>query len=146
MSFDLSPATTVALTSAEPRSASAARSNRPRKSWKRACLECGDSFQAFQRHGQFCSSTHRKDWNNRRMVRGSELYDLFMICRHERGLAKAKGYWNLMCRMAAEWRFEDERDRAGRKSWVADDTALADRCLPYAATVIDRGFLHLRKK
>jgi hypothetical protein len=111
------------------------RPNRPTVSYKRYCLECGTEFQAFKRHGEFCSTTHRKAWNNRRMIRGAELYDLFMACRHERGAAKLHGYWNLMCRMASAWRDEDDRDRGGRKSWVSNGK-LQDRLTPYRAVTL----------
>lgn len=69
------------------------------------------------------------------MVRGRDLYDLFMALRYERGLAKAKGVWAIACRLAQSWREEDERERAGRKSWQPVKKVL-DR-MPVAMTTVD---------
>lgn len=58
------------------------------------------------------------------MVRGRDLYHLFMTLRYERGAAKLLGVWAIVCRMAMEWRKEDEAQRAGRKSWIAPKRAI----------------------
>lgn len=85
----------------------------------RCCNECGESYTPRRRDEYFCSIPCRKAFDNRAMVRGRELYHLFMVMRYERGIAKALGVWAIMCRMAMTWREEDERERAGRKSWSA---------------------------
>lgn len=88
------------------------------------CQECGTGFEADRGYALFCSTPCRKAFNNRRMVRGAELYDLFMCLRYERGLAKLKGVWTLVCALALQYRIEDERERAGRKSWNHPDVVL----------------------
>ena len=64
------------------------------------CAECGTTFEAKRDHAAFCSDACRKAFNNRRMTRGAELYDLFMAVRYERGLAKVMGLWSVICRAA----------------------------------------------
>ena len=85
----------------------------------RACTECGSTFLAEARtpHAEFCGAPCRKAFNNRRMVRGAELYDLVMALRYDRKLATAFKVWKLICRMAATFHEEDATQRAGRKSW-----------------------------
>lgn len=98
-----------------------AASLKPAKSapkFSRRCRECDAAFEASRPDARFCASACRMAFNNRRSARGAELYDLFMMMRNERGLAKAKGVWSLMCRIAEQWREEDKKDRAGRPSWT----------------------------
>lgn len=99
----------------------------------RVCRECGTEFQPKVPHAEFCCSPCRLAFNNRRMQRGAELYDLFMVMRYERGAAKALGLWAIMCRMAQAWRAEDDRQRGGRKSWAKSST-LTEKTVRYAAT------------
>jgi hypothetical protein len=40
-----------------------------------------------------------------------------MALRFDRRPAQDAGAWSLMCRMAAEFKLEDRRERAGRPSW-----------------------------
>ena len=61
------------------------------------------------------------------MIRGAELYDLFMMVRHERDMAKARGLWTLVCAMAAEWKRQDDLERDGRPSWRNVDDATRDK-------------------
>lgn len=100
----------------------------------RCCLNCGNEFQPQRVTAEFCGDTCRKAFNNRRMTRGAEIYDMFMALRYERGMAKAMKLWGLMCRMAQEFREEDERVRAGRKSW-GDPKAVLER-RPYLLAVV----------
>jgi hypothetical protein len=95
------------------------------------CRECGQPFTAKRAHGEnlFCAVDCRKAWNNRRAVRGAQLYDLFMILRYQRGVAKARGVWAIVCRLAQDWREEDHRERAGRQSW-REYAVLHDGLLP----------------
>ncbi len=87
------------------------------------CRECGAIFAATRSDAEFCrGASCRRDWNNRRLQRGAELYDLFMTIRHERRLTeKLKGdgfnLWTAACRLAMHWKIEDEQDRGGRRSY-----------------------------
>lgn len=87
------------------------------------CAECGKPYSAkrLRADNAFCSPACRDTFGNRRKIRGAQLYDLFMILRYERGVAKAKGVWALACRLAQDWREEDTRQRQGRQSWRSYD-------------------------
>src|SRR5579871_6585351 len=97
--------------------AAALGGNNPPRGYDLVCLECGDSYEALKPFGGFCCPAHRAQWNNRRKQGGVELYDLVMAWRCERGLSKTLGLWKLVCRLAAAFRAEDLRERAGRRSW-----------------------------
>ena len=86
------------------------------------CKECNNDLTG--RAKEFCSSPCRMAFNNRRMKRGAEIYDLFRAMRRERDQAKALGIWSEMCRLELRWHQEDEAERPGRKSYVAPATAL----------------------
>lgn len=93
------------------------------------CLECGQPFTRVGTRAEFCSSPCRKSWNNRRMTRGAELYDLFMAHRFERARATQMGLLGLINRMASNFRAEDRERRAARRSWRDPDDVLESR--PY---------------
>jgi len=114
------------LNSSPPQAAQAAKT-------PRVCRECGQSFHAVT--ALFCGRACRLAFNNRRIQRGGELYDLFMAMRYERGLAKALGVWKMICRMAQMFRAEDMRDRAGRKSWRDPETVLERHSYLFATVV-----------
>ena len=82
------------------------------------CLECGGSFVSRRPHAEFCGSACRKTWNNRRLIRGAELYDLFMSLRWDRVVATTLHVFTALSRMAAHFRREDVAERAGRRSWA----------------------------
>ena len=90
---------------------------------RRHCRECGEAFEAQRADAEFCSTPHRRDWNNRRQKRGAELYDLFMFMRHERRateeLKTDPGFnvWTVAAQLATDWKAEDDRDRDGRRSY-----------------------------
>lgn len=88
------------------------------------CQECSKPFQSSKRHAAFCSTACRMAWNNRRAQRGSELYDLVMCMRYERGLAKALGLWSIVCHLCQLWKAED--DKEGHKSY-GNPQAILDR-------------------
>lgn len=90
--------------------------NAPR-GYRCTCDECGDAYEALSPSSDFCSAMCRTAFNNRRRVRGAEMYDLVMALRYERGISKLLGVWSVLCRMAAAFREEDRAERAGRKSW-----------------------------
>lgn len=105
--------------------------------FKRVCAECGQSFRAHRDHAEFCTVECRKAFNNRRALRGAELYDLFMCLRYERGIARALKVWNLLCRMAQGFREDDQREREGRNSWRPARQVL-DRHTYLHSTVVSR--------
>lgn len=83
----------------------------------KVCKECGNVLGASSKPRMFCSTPCRQTFNNRRLERGAQLYDLFMAMRYERGTAKVLGVWAVICRLAKDFREEDELQRDGRKSW-----------------------------
>lgn len=92
------------------------------------CRDCGGPLAAQSRIGAgFCSEACRHRFNNRRKARGAELYDLFMTLRYQRGVAAKLGVWTAICRLAQQWREEDERERDGRRSWRGAATVLSER-------------------
>ena len=97
----------------------------------RTCLECGEPFQSAK--GDFCSTSCRHDFNNRRKRRGAELYDLYMAHRFERTLAKKLRVFQAINRMASNWRQEDKERREGRRSWRAPRAVLEER--PYLRAI-----------
>lgn len=97
---------------------------RPRRDFH--CLECGAPFQSPEDRAEFCCTAHRKAWNNRRAIRGAQLYDLFMAMRFERGRAKLFKLWGLICALASAYRDADNALRAGRRSWRRTEAALAE--------------------
>lgn len=83
----------------------------------KCCKDCGCAIPPTSKSRDFCTASCRSNFHNRRKQRGADLYDLFMSLRFDRTVAKDKGAWSLMCRMAARFRMEDQRDRAGHQSW-----------------------------
>lgn len=69
----------------------------------------------------FCGTPHRKAWHNRRMQRGSELYDLYMALRYDRQSAKAKQAMTVLSNLARAFRDADVAKREGRLSWDLDE-------------------------
>lgn len=90
------------------------------------CQECGNRISDPQREQLFCSAPCRQTFNNRRMKRGAELYDLFRALRRERGKAKELNLWTQICRLELEWQMQDEAQRPGRKSYMPPEKALAN--------------------
>lgn len=82
----------------------------------RCCDECGSEFRPVKRGQRFCSTEHRKAFNNRAMLRGAEVVHLLCALRRERGKAKDMGLWSIICRLELRWRNEDED--AGRKGYT----------------------------
>jgi len=78
-----------------------------------SCLECGSTYAPRTATQEFCCSACRRAWNNRRAVRGAELYDWFMAFRVQR----IGAHFKLMCRLVTRWRDEDKAQRHGRRSW-----------------------------
>ena len=97
------------------------------------CRECGDTYTRHHPTALFCGPACRKRFNNRRMVRGAELYDLVMAWRFERNKADDADMRGLIGRVAAGFRAADKARRAGRKSWLYDK-GVARIPLGYGAT------------
>lgn len=93
------------------------------------CLECGSPYTPRQADAEFCSPPCRKAWNNRRLVRGAELYDLVMALRWDRAVATGLHVFTVLSRMAAGFRREDLEQRGGRRSWAPPARIIARR--PY---------------
>ncbi|AID30837.1 transcriptional regulator [Mesorhizobium huakuii 7653R] len=89
-----------------------------------ACHECGGAAPAKAR---FCSPAHRQAFNNRRLQRGAEIYDLFMAHRFDRKKAQELRVLQAMNRMASLWNEEDKA--AGRRSFRDTREVLDER--PY---------------
>lgn len=90
----------------------------------RVCAECGGSITVKPGYRgpvvKFCSAPCRKAFNNRRMTRGAELYDILMSGRFER--ATHAGSWRpLMTQIATHYRDKDKAERDGRQSWHTPD-------------------------
>lgn len=89
----------------------------------RHCAECSAPLAG--RAKQFCSTSCRMTFNNRRMQRGAELYDLFRAMRRERDEAKRLNIWTKMCQLELGWQQEDEAARPGRRSYMPPRAAIA---------------------
>jgi predicted nucleic acid-binding Zn ribbon protein len=92
----------------------------------KGCLECGKLWNERKPGRLFCSSSCRVTFNNRRLQRGAELYDLFRAMRRERDDAKTLGIWAEMCRLELRWQQEDQEQRPGRRSYMPPRKALTN--------------------
>ncbi|BBK44160.1 hypothetical protein STVA_41800 [Allostella vacuolata] len=90
------------------------------------CLECGRTGPLDSR-AEFCRPACRTAWNNRRRVRGAELYDLYMAHRFDRAEAQALGVFPAVNRLASLYREEDQARREGRRSWRQPRVVLAEQ-------------------
>lgn len=96
------------------------------------CQECGNHISGRVRGNHvsrvpgklFCSTPCRQTFNNRRMQRGADIYDLFRALRRERSEAKRLNIWTEICRLELGWQQEDETERGGRKSYMPPRKAL----------------------
>ena len=86
------------------------------------CRECGIALEGKRKGAVFCTAEHRKAWNNRRMIRGAELYDLFMEKRYNRDTTEAQAAFTVMSNLARAYRDADKILRDGRQSWNARET------------------------
>ncbi len=98
-----------------------------------ACLECGAPLLVCVQARGFCDARCRAAWNNRRKLRGAELYDLYMAHRWERAEAAELGVFQAINRLASEYRAEDRAQREGRRSWRRPGDVLAER--PYLKSI-----------
>jgi len=77
---------------------------------KRYCNECRQAYEAKKVSARFCGAACRSTFNNRRKVRGAELYDLFMAQRHDRKAAQEAGVWKRLCRLAQSYKAQDDAE------------------------------------
>lgn len=90
------------------------------------CQECGNRITESRRAKMFCSPACRQTFNNRRMQRGADMYDLFRALRRERGKAKDMNIWTVLCQLEKRWNDEDTEARPGRKSYMPPSKALTN--------------------
>lgn len=88
------------------------------------CRECTTLFKRYRASSTFCSAACRRIWNNRRAMRGAELYDLFRAMRNERAIAAEIGLWKDICRLEKTWTEEDDRERPDRRSYIPPQEAV----------------------
>lgn len=75
----------------------------------RICYETGKALpENAPASSRFINADARQAWNNRRKVRGAQLYDIFMAYRYDRGAAKVLKLFSVMCKLAQTWREEDK--------------------------------------
>jgi hypothetical protein len=98
--------------------------------FSRTCSDCGLVFETNVRAAKVCSTACRKAFNNRRALRGAEMYDLMMKCRFDRKSAKDDATWSQLCALASAYRAADKEQRDGRVSW--DQNAQADLPMGYS--------------
>lgn len=89
----------------------------------RHCRECGQPFAAKRAHGHFCASACRSKYNNRRIQRGGEVYDLAMEWRFARNTATERKTYSMLCTLLG--RFNDEDKERGRRSWSPSSRMMA---------------------
>jgi hypothetical protein len=112
------------------------------------CRECGARFEAKRVSREFCCTKCRQTFHNRAASRGADLFHLFMAMRFDRANAEVAGAWSLLCRMAAAFKAEDDRDRAGRVSWDEIEKVKARNAHLLATVVADdlAGQRHQRRR
>lgn len=91
-----------------------------------SCLECASPLAPSKRERRFCSSICKSTFNNRRLRRGAEIYDLFRAMRRDRKLASELDIWTEMCRLDTLWEDEDRAENRVAKSYKPPAMALAD--------------------
>lgn len=89
------------------------------------CKECGKALERGPKPKETCSRECKQAFNNRRIQRGGELYDLFRAMRRERDEAKSLRIWSRMCELELLWQREDEKERPGRRSYLEPKRAIA---------------------
>jgi hypothetical protein len=88
------------------------------KTFSRCCAECDKAFEAKRREAEFCSTECRKVYNNRRAMRGAEIYDIAMAWRFGDGEGRIAEAQSLLCALLSGYNEEDKRSRKGRRSYA----------------------------
>jgi hypothetical protein len=97
--------------------------NRQEMAAAATCRECGALLQARRAGCEFCNAVCRQRFNNRRAVRGADLYDVVMSLRVDRG--KSGAALSLLSKMVSNFRDIDRREREGRRSWLDLNTIIS---------------------
>lgn len=88
------------------------------------CRECGAEIAPQKGAGapkQYCRPECKRTWQNRKALRGRELYDFVMAWRFERDRTDMLGQ---LTRLASAYRDADNALRKGRKSWNAEEAQM----------------------
>lgn len=94
------------------------------------CAECGAEFGSNRPHAEFCGTSCRKTFNNRRAQRGAELYDFAMLRRFgDKNAKNSREYATemlaLMDALVSGYHEADKRYRDGRRSYATLKAAKA---------------------
>ncbi len=89
----------------------------------KVCDECGEPHKS---KGRFCGTPCRQAFNNRRLQRGAQVYDLVYAMRYDRDSAKTLGVWAELCRVVEQWNQEDKAEHGGRKTYIPPKVAIAN--------------------
>lgn len=89
----------------------------PKRLFTKCCCECNGVFQSVVRSAEFCSTACRKTYNNRRAVRGAEIYDIAMAWRFGDGEGRINEARDLLCALLSGYNEEDKKSRPGRRSY-----------------------------
>ena len=92
--------------------------------FNRCCTECGEAFGSDRFNAEFCSVPCKAKFNNRRAMRGAELYDVLMNMRYGSGFGRVKGAFTILTALARGYREQDRAERGGRRSWAKLSTRL----------------------
>ena len=75
---------------------------------KARCNECAAEYIAQRAASRFCGTKCRKDYNNRRALRGAQLYDAMMGLRHDKKAARDAGLdYTAVCSLVKKYADED---------------------------------------
>lgn len=95
--------------------------------FNRKCAECGEAFGSNRQDAEFCQETAekkcRKTYNNRRAMRGAELYDIVMAWRFGDGEGRINEARDLLCSLVSGYNEQDKQARPGRRSYMKYRTA-----------------------
>jgi len=101
---------------------------------RKKCHECGADYLTVKKDARFCGTKCRKSYNNRRAVRGAELYDLFMASLYDRQWSDQNKIRSKMAALACHWNQQDHN--RGFKSWQRPVVWLRDNCTWLAAQIM----------
>lgn len=99
----------------EPRAPSPSLSNAPAHGWG-TCPECLGEFEKHQADKLFCCQKHRREWNNRAVVRGAVLAPLAIVARKTRNGTRGDKDYGARASQDADmlirrWEAEDVAER-----------------------------------
>lgn len=88
-----------------------------RRIFSRTCCECGSKFETVRTEAEFCGTPCRKTYNNRRAMRGAEIYDIAMAWRFGDGEGRINEARDLLCALLSGYNEQDKESRPGRRSY-----------------------------